>query len=110
MFVRIWRTLLVALLTALPAASGAFTVSIVAGTPTTIYLQVGVGTFNGGNYNAGGTPDNNPTINNETVTVSAAAVGNGVQQAMTTNSTAANSFYDGFLFCSAGTQLYIGGF
>ena len=107
---RTWRTLLVALLTALPGASGAFTVSIAAGTPTTIYLQVGIGTFSGGNYNAGGTPGNNPTINNETVTVAAAAVGNGVQQAMTTNSTAANSFYDGFLFCSAGTQLYIGGF
>ncbi len=104
------RTLLVALLTALPGASGAFTVSIAAGTPTTIYLQVGIGTFSGGNYNAGGTPGNNPTINNETVTVAAAAVGNGVQQAMTTNSTAANSFYDGFLFCTAGTQLYIGGF
>jgi len=107
---RTWRTLLVALLTALPGASGAFTISIAAGTPTTIYLQVGVGTFSGGNYNAGGTPQGNTTINNETVAVAAAAVGNGLPQAMTTNSTAANSFYDGFLFCTAGTQLYIGGF
>ena len=85
--VRIWRALLIALLTALPGASGAFTVSIAAGTPTTIYLQVGVGTFSGGNYNAGGTPGNNTTINNETVAVAAGAVGNGVAQAMTTNST-----------------------
>jgi len=108
--VRIWRALLIALLTALPGASGAFTVSIAAGTPTTIYLQVGVGTFSGGNYNAGGTPGNNTTINNETVAVAAGAVGNGVAQAMTTDSTAANSFYDGFLFCTATTQLYIGGF
>lgn len=107
---RTCRTLLVALLTALPGASGAFTVSIAAGTPTTIYLQVGVGTFSGGNYNAGGTPANNTTINNETVSVAAAVVGNGVTQAMTTNSNAANSFYDGFLFCTAGAQLYIGGF
>jgi len=107
---RTWRTLLVALLTALPGASGAFTISIAAGTPTTIYLQVGVGTFSGGNYNAGGTPQGNTTVNNETVAVAAAAVGNGLPQAMTTNSTAANSFYDGFLFCTAGTQLYIGGF
>lgn len=108
--VRIWRTLLVALLTALPAAGAAFTVSIAAGTPTTLYLQVGVGTFSGGNYNAGGTPGNNTTINDETVTLAAGAVGTGLKQAMTTNSTAANSFYDGFLFCTAGTQLYIGGF
>jgi len=108
--VRIWRALLIALLTAVPMAGGAFTVSIAAGTPTTLYLQVGVGTFTGGNFNAGGLPGTNTTINNETVTLAAGVVGNGVKQAMSTNSNAANSFYDGFAFCTAGTQLYIGGF
>ncbi len=29
---------------------------------------------------------------------------------MTTNSTASNSFYDGYAFCNAPGQLYIGGF
>jgi hypothetical protein len=45
-----------------------------------------------------------------TVTVPAAQVGSGVAQTMTTNSTVGNSFYDGFAFCTAGAQLYIGGF
>ena len=40
----------------------------------------------------------------------AASVGNGTAQAMTTNSTAANSFWDGFAFCNLPAQLYIGGF
>ncbi len=44
------------------------------------------------------------------VSVAAASVGNGTAQAMTTDSTAANSFWDGFLFCNLPQQLYIGGF
>ena len=58
----------------------AFTVNITAANPKAIYLQVGVGTFTGGNYNAGGTPGNNTTINTVSVTVPAAAVGNGTAQ------------------------------
>ena len=88
----------------------AFTVNITAANPKAIYLQVGVGTFTGGNYNSGGTPGNNTTINNVSVTVPAAAVGTGVAQAMTTNSAQAISFYDGFTFCNTPAQLYIGGF
>jgi hypothetical protein len=91
-------------------AARAFTVNITAANPKAIYLQVGVGTFTGGNYNAGGTPANNATINNVSVTVPAAALGTGTAQAMTTNSAAANSFYDGFLFCNTPGELYIGGF
>ena len=87
----------------------AFTVNITAANPRTVYLQVGVGAFTA-NYNASGQPQDNPTINIVSVTVPAAQVGSGVAQTMTTNSTAANSFYDGFAFCNAPAQLYIGGF
>ena len=74
-----------------------------------IYLQVGNGTSTG-LYNAGGTPGNNATVNLVSVTVPAAQVGNGTAQAMTTNSTTTNSFYDGFTFCTVPTQVYISGF
>jgi hypothetical protein len=88
----------------------AFTVNIAPRNPKTIYLQVGVGTFTGGNYNVGGTPGTNPTINTVSVTVPAASVGNGTAQTMTTNAASGTSLYDGFLFCNLPNQLYIGGF
>jgi len=69
----------------------AFTVTIAPAAPKTVYLQVGVGGFTG-NYNAGGTPGNNATVNKDSVTVAAAAVGNGTPQAMTTDSTVGASF------------------
>ena len=100
---------LAALLACAGAASG-YTANITAANPKTIYLQVGIGSFSGGNYNSGGTPATNPTINLVSVTVPAAQVGNGTAQGMTTNSTAANSFLDGFAFCNVPGQLYIGGF
>jgi hypothetical protein len=90
-------------------SSRAFTVNIAAANPKAIYLQVGVGTFSG-NYNSGGTPGNNPTVNTVSVSVAANAVGSGTAQQMTTNSTASNSFYDGFAFCNLPAQLYVGGF
>jgi hypothetical protein len=37
-------------------------------------------------------------------------VGNGTAQAMTTDSTAAVSYWDGFTYCTVPAQLYIGGF
>jgi hypothetical protein len=112
------------LLAATPAAR-AFTVSIAAASPNTIYLQVGVGTFTGtycgtpcNDYPPGegvptaphGTPGNNTTVNTVSVSVAAASVGNKTAQAMTTNSTQSDSFYDGYAFCTAPAQLYIGGF
>ena len=87
----------------------AFTVAISPAAPKTIFLQIGLGSFTGF-YNSGGTPQNNATINKESVAVAAAAVGNGTAQAMTTDSTQTHSFYDNFVFCSVPTQLYIGGF
>ena len=97
--------------TLLPCAQRAhgFTVAIAPASPKTIYLQVGVGTFTGF-YDAGGTPGNNTTVNKVTVSVAAAAVGNGTAQAMTTDSTAATSSYDGYAYCNVPSQLYIGGF
>lgn len=88
----------------------AFTVNITAANPRVLYLQVGVGSFTGGNYNAGGAPANNATVNTVSVAVPAAQVGNGIAQAMTTNSGATSSFYDGYAFCNGPTQLYVGGF
>lgn len=98
-----------ALLACAPSIS-AYTVNIAPRSPRTIYLQVGVGAFTGGNYNSGGTPATNATINVVSVTVPAAQVGNGTAQAMTTNSTASLSFLDSFAFCNVPGQLYIGGF
>lgn len=97
---------LLALMAAPPAQ--AYTITITAGTRA-IYLQVGDGTYTGGNYNQGGTPGSNPTINSVTVTVPAASVGNGAVQAMTSDSAASNSFIDGFAFCNLPAQVYIGG-
>ena len=101
---------------ALPDA-GAFTATLTRNAPTIIYLQVGVGaftpagsTYTGANGTTVGTPAANPTINKVTGTLTSAVVGNGTPQPMTTDSTAANSFYDNFAFCSVPTQLYIGGF
>lgn len=90
-----------------PAAE-AYAVNITAGTRA-IYLQVGNGTFTG-TYSGGGTPGNNATINLVSVTVAANAVGSGTAQQMTSNSTAANSPYDNFAFCTTPAQVYIGGF
>jgi hypothetical protein len=75
----------------------------------TIYLQVGTGSYTGGNYNAGGTPANNATINQVSVTVAAPVVGTGAAQAMTSNSGTSASFYDGYAVCNPPAQVYVGG-
>jgi len=100
----------VALLGALIEQSSAFTIALTPGPPPTVYLQIGVGTFIGGTYSAGGTPGNNATVNTVSVTVPPSAVGNQTAQAMTTDSAVSASSYDGRTFCTAPTQLYIGGF
>ena len=100
---------LTSLLWAVPSDTHAFTVNIAAANPRVIYLQVGVGSFNG-IYTSGGSPANNATVNVVSVTVPAAQVGNGAAQTMTTNSTASRSYYDNYVFCNAPAQLYVGGF
>ncbi len=103
-------------------AAQAFTITLAGASPRIVYLQIGVGTFTGTYCGSGCTyvapiaqspgsaPGVNTTINQVSVSVPANAVGNGVAQAMTTNSTQSTSFFDGFAFCNAPTQLYIGGF
>ena len=90
-----------------PACGYTATLSPVA--PLTVYLQVGVGSFTG-DYIDGGQPQNNTTINTVSATIAAAVVGNGTAQAMTTNSTATQSYWDGYTYCSVPGQVYIGGF
>src|SRR5271167_2262564 len=105
------------LLAAYPAAALAYTATLTAAAPLMIYLQVGVGTFTGGNYTPiqsngqpTGTPGNNTTVNKVSTNLTLAAVGNGTAQAMTTDSTATQSYWAGYTFCSVPAQLYIGGF
>jgi hypothetical protein len=122
------RALLGAVLLAVFSGSAsAYTVTLDADAPMTIYLQVGVGAFtadycggtsypptnqtpNCGPAYGGGTPEINSTVNTVSASLTLAEVGNGTKQAMTTNSTATNSFLDGYVFCTVPGQLYIGGF
>jgi hypothetical protein len=92
----------------LAPAAHAYVVGIAAGTRS-LYLQVGAGTFTGGNFSSGGAPGNNPTINSVAVTVPPAALGTGAQ-AMTTDSAVTNSSFDGFTFCVVPAQVYVAGF
>lgn len=90
--------------------SHAYVVSITAGTKS-IFLQVGAGTMTGGGgfFASGGTPGNNATINRVTVTVPPANLGAGTI-AMSTDSTVTASAYDGFIFCTIPSQVYVSGF
>ena len=95
----------------LPAAHG-FTIGIAAG-QRALFLQVGAGTMSGGNFNSGGTPGDNPTVNSASVTVPAAQLGSGAAQLMTTDSTVTASPWDGGAFCTSPAttgQVYVGGF
>jgi hypothetical protein len=115
------------LLAAAASTASAYTVTLAPAAPLTVYLQIGVGSFtadycggtsfppphstpNCGPSFGGGTPQNNATINTVSATVASTAVGNGTAQAMTTDSTATDSFLDGYPFCNVPGQLYIGGF
>jgi len=90
--------------------AGAYTFTLNPASPKTIYLQIGNGTFNGGQYIQGGSGGRNATINTVSLNLSPTVIGNGTAQAMTTDSTAANSFLDGYAFCNLPNQLYIGGY
>jgi hypothetical protein len=121
------RSMSAVLLAALSGTASPYTVTLDPASPKAIYLQVGVGGFTanycggttyppthatpncGPNY-GGGTPENNPMINTVSGTVAAGTVGNGTAVAMTTNSTAASSYLDGYAFCNVPSELYIGGF
>jgi hypothetical protein len=102
------RSIIILLLSLFAAAqASAYTVTIGTG-PKAAYLRVGDGSITGGNYNAGGTPAANTTVNLVSVTVPANVVGNTVNQTMT-GTGRTTSDWDGFAFCNAG-QVYIGAF
>lgn len=90
-----------------PACAWGFTVAINADTRA-VYLRVGTGGMSGLSYNNGGTPTNLATINTVSVSVNAAAVGNGASQAMSGDGSLVSQ-WDNFAFCNAG-QVYIGAF
>jgi hypothetical protein len=105
-----WKAIVVAAALCSLAAVQANAYSVNIGTGTrAMYFQVGNGSYTG-SYTGSGTPGNNATINQVTVTVPAAQIGSGTAQAMTSNSTQAVSFYDNYAFCNPPAQVYIGGF
>lgn len=104
-----YKTALVALLMLTSAGSADAWILNISSGPRQIYIQVGNGSYTGGNYNAGGTPANNNTVNVVSVNIPAASLGSGTPIPMTSNSSAANSFYDGFNVCNPPNQVYIGG-
>lgn len=91
-----------------PGSASAFVTTIATG-PRALYLQVGTGTMTGGAFSAGGVPADNTSVNLVSVMVPAASLGTGVLP-MNSNSAVANSPLDSFAFCTAGNQVYIGGF
>jgi hypothetical protein len=92
-----WKTLMLtaALYSTLPSAN-AWVLNVTPG-PRTIGLTVG-------NNVVGATP------NIVSVTVPAAALGTGAAQAMTSDSTQANSPFDNFAVCVPPNQVYVGGY
>jgi hypothetical protein len=80
-------------------ASNAWVLTVTPGART-VYLGVGNSTTNAANA----------TINLVSVTVPSNVVGTGASQAMTSNSTQANSPFDGFTVCTPPNQVYVGGY
>ena len=104
------RALAVAIVGVLAAREASpYTATLDPAAPLTVYLQVGVGSFTNDYINGGAAREKHhhqfrigdPGLGR---------LGNGTAQAMTTNSTATQSYWDGYTFCSVPGQLYIGGF
>jgi hypothetical protein len=85
------------LLSIVALSAHAWTLTITAA-PRRVYLQVGNGVLYG----------NSAQINQVSVTVPATAIGSGVAQVMTSNSTQAISPYDNYAVCSPPQQVYVG--
>lgn len=92
-----------------PGTADAFTANIGAGSRA-VYLRVGDGNFSARPYSSNGAPIAGTTGARNVVTLSvpAAAVGNGTRQDFTGDSRG-TSDWDGYAFCNPG-QTYIGGF
>ncbi|MFK3648480.1 hypothetical protein ACI2IY_08560 [Lysobacter enzymogenes] len=99
---------LAAALAGFAPAAAAFTANLNPGTRA-IYLRVGDGVYTG-SYTGNGTPGNGGGIDVVSVTVPAAALGNGVDQVMTTTASSGVSNYDSYAFCNVPAQIYVGGF
>lgn len=82
----------------LAAPAHAWILAIGNNNPRRIFLTVGNGS----------TLADNATVNRVSVTVPVAQVMSGTTQAMTSNSTQANSTYDGFAMCTPPAQVYVG--
>jgi len=110
MRVRLARALAPCLLSCAALPAHAFVVGIQKGAET-LYLRVGdgpyAGTFDGG---AEPPPGTSGPINLVSVNVSAAVLGNGSSQPMTSNVASGASPYDGRQFCNAPSEVYVGGF
>lgn len=100
------RSCLVATLLSSNAAL-AFTANVTSGSPQ-MYLQVGAGAFTG-LYNSGGTPSRNATVNTVSLSLAPNVIGNGTAQSMTSDSTTAVSYWDGYSFCNPPNEIYVGG-
>lgn len=85
------------MLTGLPLASQAWILNVGNNNPRRLFLTVGNGS----------TLADNATVNLVSLSVPAASVGQGPLQ-MTSNSTQANSTYDGFAMCTPPAQIYVG--
>lgn len=96
------------ILSGMVSAAQAYIVNIGRGQPS-IYLRVGDGVYTG-TFQGGGTPGSGGAINQVSVTVPAAVLGNGTDLAMTSNATQSRSFYDNYAFCNLPAQVYVGGF
>ena len=101
------RSFVLLILLALAAVADvqAFVVGI-SPAPRSLYLRVGDGDFSNRDFNSNGTPRSGGTLNMVSVTVPAAQLLTGADQAMSSTSRL-TSDYDGFAFCNTG-QTYIG--
>jgi hypothetical protein len=104
------RSVGAALLCVMSSGACAYTATLSAASPMTVFLQVGVGTFTNPPYIDGGQPANNTTINTVSASIAASVAGTGTAQTMTSNSTQATSYWDNYSYCNVPGQIYIGGF
>jgi hypothetical protein len=105
-----WRPLLAAGLLLVMAQEAAGLVFTLSPNTRTVYLQVGAGSVSMTTcwfFLSCPSPAVNGTVNTVSVAVPAAQLGNGMPQAMTSNSTTSVSPYNGAVVCSAPQQVYV---
>jgi len=88
----------IALALCLPVTAQAWILTVGNNNPRRLFLTVGNGSQLA----------DNATVNLVSVSVPVAQIGSGAPQAMTSNSTQANSTYDNFAMCNPPAQIYFG--